>query len=80
MVQVKSWYSWLCGIGSMGTLIAKAMGAETYVISRSSKKREDAMKMGADHYIATLEEENWGEKYFDTFDLIVVCSFVFDRY
>ncbi|CAI4709245.1 BAQ_1a_G0043450.mRNA.1.CDS.1 [Saccharomyces cerevisiae] len=64
----------LGGIGSMGTLISKAMGAETYVISRSSRKREDAMKMGADHYIATLEEGDWGEKYFDTFDLIVVCA------
>ncbi|KAJ4171790.1 alcohol dehydrogenase [Fusarium falciforme] len=34
------------------------------------------MKMGADHYIATLEEGDWGEKYFDTFDLIVVCCFL----
>ncbi|KTB16213.1 NADP-dependent alcohol dehydrogenase 6 [Nakaseomyces glabratus] len=62
------------GIGHMGLLFAKAMGAEVYAISRSNAKKEDSLKLGADHYIATKEEPNWGEKYFDTFDLIVVCA------
>ncbi|CCD26468.1 NAD(P)-dependent alcohol dehydrogenase NDAI_0H02950 [Naumovozyma dairenensis CBS 421] len=62
------------GIGHMGLIFAKAMGAETFAISRSSAKKEDAIKMGADHFIATKEEPDWATKYFDTFDLIVVCS------
>lgn len=62
------------GIGHMGILFAKAMGAEVYAISRSNAKKEDSLKLGADHYIATKEEPDWGTKYFDTFDLIVVCA------
>ncbi|KTB18040.1 NADP-dependent alcohol dehydrogenase 6 [Nakaseomyces glabratus] len=62
------------GIGHMGVLFAKAMGAEVYAISRSNAKKEDSLKLGADHYIATKEEPDWGTKYFDTFDLIVVCA------
>ncbi|XDT43757.1 Alcohol dehydrogenase GroES-like domain [Nakaseomyces glabratus] len=62
------------GIGHMGILFAKVMGAEVYAISRSNAKKEDSLKLGADHYIATKEEPDWGTKYFDTFDLIVVCA------
>ncbi|CCD26467.1 NAD(P)-dependent alcohol dehydrogenase NDAI_0H02940 [Naumovozyma dairenensis CBS 421] len=62
------------GIGHMGLIFANALGAEVYAISRTSKKREDAKKLGAHHFIATKEEPDWGTKYFDTFDLIVVCA------
>lgn len=62
------------GIGHMGLIFANAMGADVYAISRSYAKKEDATKMGAHHFIATKEEPDWGTKYFDTFDLIVVCS------
>ena len=62
------------GIGHMGILFAKAMGAEVYAISRSSKKKEDAIKLGADHFIATKEEKDWAQKYFDTLDLLVICA------
>lgn len=62
------------GIGHMGLIFAKALGAEVYAISRSSAKKEDSLKMGADHFIATKEEPDWAEKYADTFDLIVVCA------
>lgn len=61
------------GIGHMGLLFAKAMGAEVYAISRSNAKKEDSLKLGADHYIAT-QEEGWEEKYFDTLDLVVLCG------
>ena len=50
------------GIGHMGVLFAKAMGAEVYAISRTSRKKEDAMKLGADHFIATKEEKGWAQK------------------
>lgn len=62
------------GIGHMGIMLAKAMGAEVYAISRSNAKKEDALQLGADHYIATKEEENWSETYKDTFDLVVICA------
>ena len=62
------------GIGHMGVLFAKAMGAEVYAISRSNRKKEDAIKLGADHFIATKEEKDWAQKYFDTLDLLVICA------
>lgn len=39
-------------------MFASAMGAEVTAISTSEKKKEDAMKMGATHYIAT-DREGW---------------------
>ena len=62
------------GIGHMGVMLAKDMGAKVYAISRSNAKREDAFKLGADHYIATKEEPDWATKYGDTLDLVVVCA------
>ena len=62
------------GIGHMGIMLAKAMGAEVYAISRSNVKKEDAFKLGADHYIATKEEPDWATKYDDTLDLVVICA------
>jgi uncharacterized zinc-type alcohol dehydrogenase-like protein len=35
------------GLGHVGLKLAKAMGAEVTILSRSDKKREDALKMGA---------------------------------
>lgn len=62
------------GIGHMGILFAKAMGAEVYAFSRYSSKKEDAMKLGASHFIATEEEKDWYKTYYNTLDLLVVCS------
>lgn len=44
------------GLGHIAVRIAKAMGAHVTVLSHSSKKREDAMRMGADDFIDTSEE------------------------
>ncbi|GMM32484.1 hypothetical protein DAMA08_052290 [Martiniozyma asiatica (nom. inval.)] len=57
------------GIGHMTILFAKAMGAEVTAISRNDKKKELAKELGADHYIAT-NEENFAQ-YEDSLDLIV---------
>ncbi|KAL3484821.1 chaperonin 10-like protein [Aspergillus germanicus] len=60
------------GLGHFGVLFAKALGADKVVaISRRSDKREDALKMGADKYIATAEDENWAAENKRTLDLIV---------
>lgn len=46
----------LGGLGHMGVKIARAMGAHVTVLSHSPNKREDALKLGADEFIATKEE------------------------
>ncbi|VVT48993.1 uncharacterized protein SAPINGB_P002051 [Magnusiomyces paraingens] len=45
------------GIGHMTILFAKALGCEVTAISRSKSKEADAEKLGADHYLATNDEE-----------------------
>lgn len=46
----------LGGLGHIGVKIAKAMGAHVTVLSHSSKKKEDAARLGADAFINTGEE------------------------
>jgi uncharacterized zinc-type alcohol dehydrogenase-like protein len=43
------------GLGSMGVKLAKAMGAEVVVITRSDRKAEDAMKAGADRVVVSTD-------------------------
>lgn len=62
----------LGGLGHFGVLFAKALGAESVtVISRSSTKKEDALKMGADTFIATEEDKDWATHHANSLDLIV---------
>ncbi|MCJ1440012.1 MAG: hypothetical protein MMC23_000494 [Stictis urceolatum] len=60
----------LGGIGHFGTLFAKSLGAETWVISRSHAKEKDALELGADGYIATADAD-WVGPHEMTFDLII---------
>ncbi|KAK8049847.1 oxidoreductase [Apiospora phragmitis] len=60
----------LGGLGHFGVLWAKALGAETWVISRSHSKEADAKKMGADGFLAT-QDQGWNEAHKMTFDLII---------
>jgi alcohol dehydrogenase (NADP+) len=60
----------LGGIGHFGVLFAKALGAETWVISRTHSKEADALKMGADGFLATADKD-WNKGHEMTFDLIV---------
>jgi len=60
----------LGGLGHMGVKIAVAMGAEVTVLSHSDKKREDALKMGAHHFVSTSDKEVF-TKYASNFDLII---------
>ncbi|HUR92552.1 MAG TPA: NAD(P)-dependent alcohol dehydrogenase, partial [Gemmatimonadaceae bacterium] len=43
----------LGGLGHMGVKLARAMGAHVTVLSHSPGKRDDALKLGADDFIAT---------------------------
>jgi D-arabinose 1-dehydrogenase-like Zn-dependent alcohol dehydrogenase len=62
----------LGGLGHFGVMGAKALGCtEIVAISRSSSKKEDALKMGATGFIATDEDRDWASKHAGTLDLIV---------
>ncbi|OWB81179.1 zinc ion binding protein [[Candida] boidinii] len=58
------------GIGHMTILFAKALGAEVTAISRSHNKEKLAAELGADHYIATSDED-FEVKNVDSLDVIV---------
>lgn len=60
----------LGGLGHMGVKIARALGAEVTVLSHSEKKREDAMNMGAHHFLVTKNESVF-EQYAGQFHLII---------
>ncbi|MFD0306087.1 NAD(P)-dependent alcohol dehydrogenase [Streptomyces sp. NPDC127119] len=58
------------GLGHMGVKIAHALGAEVTVLSQSLRKKDDGLKLGADHYYATSDPETF-EKLRGSFDLIL---------
>jgi uncharacterized zinc-type alcohol dehydrogenase-like protein len=58
------------GLGHMGVKIAHALGAEVTVLSQSLRKKDDGLKLGADHYYATNDEATFKELT-GTFDLIL---------
>jgi len=60
----------LGGLGHMGVKIAKALGADVTVLSHSERKREDAMKMGAHHFVSTADKTALN-KLACSFDLII---------
>ncbi|MET9501106.1 NAD(P)-dependent alcohol dehydrogenase [Streptomyces sp. NPDC006622] len=58
------------GLGHMGVKIAHALGAEVTVLSQSLRKKDDGLKLGADHYYATSDPKTF-EELAGTFDLIL---------
>jgi uncharacterized zinc-type alcohol dehydrogenase-like protein len=60
----------LGGLGHMGVKLAHAMGAEVTVLSQSLRKKEDGLKLGADHYYATSDPKTF-EELRGTLDLII---------
>ncbi|OFQ56098.1 NAD(P)-dependent alcohol dehydrogenase [Corynebacterium sp. HMSC074H12] len=61
----------LGGLGHMGVQIAAAKGADVTVISRTSRKAEEAKKLGASRTLATTEEEDFFRNHRGEFDLIL---------
>ncbi|MBV9100011.1 MAG: NAD(P)-dependent alcohol dehydrogenase [Candidatus Dormibacteraeota bacterium] len=47
----------LGGLGHMGVKFLRAFGAETTVVSHSPDKRDDALRLGADDFIATGDRD-----------------------
>lgn len=60
----------LGGLGHMGVKYAHAMGAEVTVFSHSPEKREDALAMGATHFVVNPDKAEL-EKLANSFDLIL---------
>ncbi|MDG2941619.1 NAD(P)-dependent alcohol dehydrogenase [Exercitatus varius] len=60
----------LGGLGHMALKLAKALGAEVTLVSRSKGKEEEAYRLGADHVLISKDEEamNRAAK---SFDLII---------
>ena len=58
------------GLGHMGVKIAHALGAEVTVLSQSLRKKDDGLRLGADHYYATSDPKTF-EELRGSFDLIV---------
>ncbi|MCC2610325.1 NAD(P)-dependent alcohol dehydrogenase [Neorhizobium petrolearium] len=58
------------GLGHMGVKLAHAMGADVTVLSQSLSKKEDGLRLGADHYYATSDAETF-KALAGTFDLII---------
>lgn len=62
----------LGGLGHFAVLWAKALGVDKLVvISRKGEKRHDALRMGADVYIATDDESDWAMNNQASLDLII---------
>lgn len=60
----------LGGLGHMGVKLAHAMGAEVTVLSHSMKKKDDAKRLGADHFFATSDAKTF-ETLQGHFDLMI---------
>jgi len=58
------------GLGHMAVKIAHALGAEVTVLSQSLRKKDDGLKLGADHYYATSDPQTF-EDLAGSFDLIL---------
>ena len=77
------------GLGHMGVMIAKAMGAEVTAITTKQEKREAALQLGADRVIISENEDEMKqyEKYFnfilvtipDPFDITPYISLIHRR-
>ncbi|MFC9838448.1 NAD(P)-dependent alcohol dehydrogenase [Rhodococcus sp. NPDC127530] len=60
----------LGGLGHVAVKLAVAMGAEVTVLSQSLRKRDDGLRLGAQHYFATSDAETFTQQA-DTFDVIL---------
>lgn len=60
------------GLGHFAVIFAKAMGADEVVgISRKASKRDEAIQLGCDDYIATDDDKDWAKHNARRFDVII---------
>lgn len=58
------------GLGHFALLWSSALGAETYAISHTASKRDDALALGAKEFICT-QDEDWAKPWAFAFDFIL---------
>ncbi|KAI9828101.1 MAG: hypothetical protein M1832_003628 [Thelocarpon impressellum] len=58
------------GLGHFGIIWANALGAETYALSHSPNKKDDALALGAKEFIDTSKKD-WSKPWAMTFDFIL---------
>jgi len=59
------------GLGHYAIMFAAAMGAEVYAFSTSDSKKDDALKMGAKHFVNTRADKDFAKKLKGELDLII---------
>ncbi|KUJ11420.1 NADPH-dependent medium chain alcohol dehydrogenase [Mollisia scopiformis] len=58
------------GLGHFALIWAKALGAEVTAISHSPNKKEDALALGADHFVSS-GDKNWAEPHAFEYDFVL---------
>ncbi|KAI1424228.1 alcohol dehydrogenase [Xylaria sp. FL1777] len=67
----------LGGLGHFAVMFASALGAEVTVISHSPRKKEDALKLGAKHFVSSGEKD-WAKPLAFKFDFVLSTADVLD--
>lgn len=70
------------GLGHMGVKIAHALGAEVTVLSQTLRKKDDGLRLGADHFHATSDPETFTTlaRHFDLIVNTVSANLDIDAY
>lgn len=63
----------LGGLGHFAVMFANALGAEVTVISHSPRKKEDALNLGAKHFVSS-GEEGWAKPLAFKFDFVLSAA------
>jgi alcohol dehydrogenase (NADP+) len=61
------------GLGHFALLWAKGLGAEVTALSHTAGKKEEALKLGADHFVCT-KDKDWAKPLAFTFNFILNCA------
>ncbi len=61
------------GLGHFALLWAKGLGAEVTALSHTAGKKEEALKLGADHFVCTRDKD-WAKPLALTFNFILNCA------
>ncbi|KAF2089910.1 GroES-like protein [Saccharata proteae CBS 121410] len=69
----------LGGLGHFGVLWAKSLGAEVYVLSHTPSKKEDALKLGASHFVCT-KDKDWAAPLKFKLDFIINTADATDKF
>ncbi|KAI9718650.1 MAG: hypothetical protein M1828_006658 [Chrysothrix sp. TS-e1954] len=67
------------GLGHFAVLFAAALGAEVYALSHTPSKKDDALKLGAKHFVCT-KDKDWEKPLAFTLDFILNCADATDKF